>query len=544
MKGPKHIDFTPEQIESLMCRLENQNLIADDYPLLADLIRSMIWMQTALSEKQLSIARLRKVFGIKTESAKKLLKMVNGEGNSSDVSSEEQTDEKDNQPIDPTSNKGLESLSKKKKPKGHGHRPASDYKEAKIIKVAHETLRRGSLCPLCGTGKLFNLSPGTVLRIVGQPWLEVEIFKPERLRCAKCQKIFTAKLPQELFIQSRANQSAKAIVTLLKYRGGVPFYRQEKIQEAMGNPISATEIWEMTEDVANCCLPVFVAMCRIASNGECIHNDDTTKVLELLKENEHDNPERTGIFTSVILSKNEGKEICLFYTGRQHAGENLNDLLDDREKGVSIPIQMCDGLSRNIAKDHETHLGKCNAHARRKFYELVSFWPNETVRVVSGFDLVFLYDRIAKEKQMDPEERLRWHQKMSKPVMVQIRKYCQELIKEKKIEPNSSFGKAIQYFENHWEGLTLFTRIPGVPISNNDNERAIKRAVLNRKNAYFFKTENGARIADTLMSIIETCCLNQINPYRYLLAIQEFRDEVFKNPRDWLPWNYPEKSTS
>lgn len=542
MKNPDQIDLTPEQIDGLISRLENQELTMEDYPLLTSLIRAMIWMQNALKEKQLSITRLKKVFGIKTESAKSLLNMVNGvdpkdsKGDQNNTSNADQDSNENNSDKD-----GSSSDEDKKKKKGHGRRPSSEYKEAKIIRIAHESLKRGDLCPKCGSGKLFNLKPGTALRIVGQPWLQVEIFKPERLRCAKCQHIFTAILPKAVYTQSRADHSAKAIVTVLKYRGGVPFYRQEKIQEALGNPISDSEIWEMTASVSDCGLPIFAELCKIAANGECIHNDDTSaKVLELLKENKEDDPERTGINTSVILSKNGDKEIGIFFTGRNHAGENIDQLLDSRESDAPVPIQMCDGLSRNIPKVNQTKVSKCNAHARRCFYEIAPCWPKESLKVVSGFDLVFLHDRIAKNEGMDPDKRLEWHQKMSLPVMEEILDYCKQLIEDKKIEPNSSFGKAIQYLQNHWDGLIQFTKIPGAPVSNNENERLIKRAVLNRKNAYFFKTQSGARIADVLMSLIETCCLNKINPYNYLLDIQKFKDQVFKNPSRWLPWNYKE----
>ena len=71
--------------------------------------------------------------------------------------------------------------------------------------------------------------------------------------------------------------------------------------------------------------------------------------------------------------------------------------------------------------------------------------------------------------------------------MANIKSYCQELIDNKKVEPNSSLGKAIQYLNNHWEGLTLFLRMPGVPISNNDDERLIKRSVLTVKMPTFLK---------------------------------------------------------
>lgn len=305
------------------------------------------------------------------------------------------------------------------------------------------------MCPDCGKGKLFNLAPGTVLRITGQPWLNIRIYKPERLRCPICQAVFTAKLPEEIYTESRADKAAKTIVSILKYRGGVPFYRQEQIQTILGNPISDTEIWNMTRDVANRIEPVFIKLCQLAANSDCIHNDDTSaRILDLMKENKKLEPERTGIFTTAILAKMEDRQIALFFTGRQHAGENLNDILDMREKGISIPIQVCDALSRNLPQDYQTYVGKCNAHARREFYEIASNWPQECLKIVSAFDVVFLNDKTAKNQNLNPQDRLKWHQEKSSPIMAEIKSYCQNLV-EKQVEPNSSLGKAIQYLNNH-----------------------------------------------------------------------------------------------
>jgi transposase len=537
MKRPKRLDFTPEEVENLITRIESQKLEANDFPLLADVLRAMIWMESALKEKSLSIARLKAIFGIKTEKAKKLAALLK---KTSEESNQNLTNDENNETNSSSKEETSQEKSKEKDlTKGHGHRPSSDYQEAEIIRIAHEILTKGSLCPECGKGKLFNLAPGTVLRITGQPWLNVHIYKPERLRCPVCQAIFTAKLPQELYTESRVDKTAKTIVSILKYRGGVPFYRQEQIQTILGNPISDTEIWNMTRDVANCIEPVFVELCHLAANSDCIHNDDTmARILELMKENEKLNPERKGIFTTALLAKMKDQQIALFFTGRQHAGENLNDILGKREEGISIPIQVCDALSRNLPRDHQTHVAKCNAHARREFYEIASHWPEECLKVVSGFNTVFFYDKLAKNQNLNPQARLEWHQEKSSPVMTKIKSYCQELIDKKQVEPNSSLGKAIQYLNSHWEGLTLFLRMPGVPISNNDDERLIKRPVLNRKNAYFFKNEAGAKIADILMSVIETCVLNKINPYNYLITLQENIDRVWKEPRLWLPWNY------
>lgn len=510
MQKPGRLDFTPEQIEGLLERIANESLEKKDYPVLADLIRAMVWMNLSLQEKELTIRRLRAVFGIKTETAKKLLNLAGGESDEKPKSSKKNREEKGK----------------------HGHKPASDYTEAKLIDVSHQSLKKGDICPDCLKGKLFQLKPGSVIRIKGQPWLQVEIYKPERLRCALCGKVFTAALPLEGVLGTRADSTAKAIVSLLKYRGGVPFYRQGQIQEALGAPISPSEIWEMTEDVADAAQPIYAVLCEEAAKGKIIQNDDTTtRVLDLAIKEED---KRKGVFTTAILSTLEkGIKIGLFFTGRKHAGENLDELLEDRPREHPPPIQQCDALSRNIPKNHETHVSHCLAHARRKFYELVEVWPQVVTKIIGLFSLLFDNDRNAPK---DAEERLKWHQKNSGPVMEELKGYCNGLLESKSTEPNSSLGKAINYLNNHWQEFTQFLRLPGVILTNNENEQLIKRAVLNRKNAYFFRNETGAKIADILMSIIETCIYNNVNPWKYLIIIQEQQEDIRRNPRLWTPW--------
>ena len=108
----------------------------------------------------------------------------------------------------------------------------------------------------------------------------------------------------------------------------------------------------------------------------------------------------------------------------------------------------------------------------------------------------------------------------------------------KKVEPNSGLGQSLHYMLNHWEKLTLFLNHPGVPLDNNVCERALKKAILHRKNAYFYKTANGARIGDMFMSLIHSCELNGMNPFDYLTALQTHASSVSLDPASWLPWNY------
>lgn len=168
------------------------------------------------------------------------------------------------------------------------------------------------------------------------------------------------------------------MMALLKYGCGFPFNRLERLEKNLGIPLPAATQWEQVEQLASACLPVYEELVKQGAQGEVIHNDDTTaRILDLdgvvLENDTSDGKtsrERKGTFTTGIISVDGAHKIALFFTGRQHAGENLNDLLAKRcSELLSVPIQMCDALSRNVPKDFVTLLANCLAHGRRKFVE-------------------------------------------------------------------------------------------------------------------------------------------------------------------------------
>jgi hypothetical protein len=100
----------------------------------------------------------------------------------------------------------------------------------------------------------------------------------------------------------------------------------------------------------------------------------------------------------------------------------------------------------------------------------------------------------------------------------------------------------VRYLLGHWEALTKFLRLPRAPLDNNPAERALKTPILNRKNAYFYKTSCGALVGSLLMSLIRTCAQAAVNPIRYLVALEQHAAEVRKDPQGWLPWNWQDQS--
>jgi hypothetical protein len=165
-------------------------------------------------------------------------------------------------------------------------------------------------------------------------------------------------------------------------------------------------------------------------------------------------------------------------------------------------------------------------------------FPEECRFVLESFGEVYGYDAQAEEQCLQPEERLRFHQEHSLPVMNALRAWMETQFAEKKVEPNSGLGNAIKYTLRHWDRLTLFLRQAGAPLDSNIVERSLKRAILHRKNSLFYKTENGAEVGDLFMSLIHTCELNGVNPFDYLTELQEHAEELARNPAAWMPWNY------
>jgi transposase len=165
-------------------------------------------------------------------------------------------------------------------------------------------------------------------------------------------------------------------------------------------------------------------------------------------------------------------------------------------------------------------------------------FPEPCRHLLESLAVVYRNDAEARERQLSPEARLQFHQDASGPTMQDLHTWLTRQLDEKQAEPNSSLGGAIRYMLKHWYPLTLFLRQAGAPLDNNVCERALKKAILHRKNALFYKTRNGDRVGDLFMSLIYTCQLNHANPFDYLTWLQRHAERVAADPELWMPWNY------
>jgi transposase len=425
--------------------------------------------------------------------------------------------------------------------KGHGRNGAGTFTSAARVTVRHETLQPGDPCPECGAGKVYRQKePKALVRIIGQAPLEATVFEMERLRCNGCGQLFAAAEPEGVGPE-KYDATAAAMIAQLRYGSGVPFKRLERLQANLGIPLPAATQWELIEEVAEPLQAATDELVRQAAQGEVMHNDDTgMRILHLARE---PSDERTGVFTTGIVSTGPGWKVALYVSGSKHAGENLAEVLKHRVAGLRAPIQMCDALSRNTPKTAngvKILLANCMAHGRRQFVDVAANFPRECGYVLESLSMVYGNDALAREQGLDAEKRLRFHQQYSAPLMQQLHEWLTDQLDGAKTEPNSGLGKAISYLLNHWLPLTLFLREEGAPLDNNVVERALKKAILHRKNSLFYKTLHGARVGDLYMSLIHTCELNGANPFDYLTELQRHSTELKANPSAWMPWNYRE----
>ena len=153
--------------------------------------------------------------------------------------------------------------------------------------------------------------------------------------------------------------------------------------------------------------------------------------------------------------------------------------------------------------------GNCNSHSRRYFFKIRDKYPEANFYLDQYHEI---YQLNSESKGKPPDEILKYREKM--------RPYF-ESMKSKALEElpgyfrGNKYYQALNYFLENYEGLTLCLKDPEVPIDNNAQERLLRSHVIGRKTWYGTHSEQGAKTAAILFSIVETCKLNGVNPREY-----------------------------
>jgi transposase len=526
---------SPAEIENLIEQIRGTNLEPGTKAKIERLLRTVLMLVELLQRRNTSIRKLREmIFGKRTERQRPRKPEAPGKPGEAEKAEDASPHSAEDQAGD--AERSESESENKPRGKGHGHRAASEYTGATVVSCRNEGVRPGDSCPdpCCG-GRVYDLNdPTALIQFTGQPLITATKYEREVLRCAKCQERYEAPLPPGV-TEDRYDATCDATIALMRYGGGLPWHRQAGLQAMGGVPLAESTMWERCEATADAALGAWLQLMRLAANGEVMHIDDTrVRILSGVEEDKEKKGRATQ--TSGIVVKAGERRIALYLSGRNHAGENLAQVLTRRSRELGRPIQMSDALAANTSKANDVTIAYCLVHARRTIFELKDHYPAECEVVLKAVSQVYQHE--AETVAMSAEQRLTYHQEKSGPVMRDLKAWIEAQFDQRLVEPNSNLGKALQYWRTHWWELTQWLREPMAPLDNNPAEQSLKQFILMRKNSLFFKTEHGAAVGDILASLIQTCRLNGVNAWDYLVTLVRHKADARRNPYRYLPWNY------
>lgn len=553
---PDYITLTRQEAEALKDRVKAASaaLSAQDITILTGLISFNLWLQNQLSRAKLSIRRLKNLFGFSTEKNKPKASEPD-ESNANEAPSNDETTEngEGNQDEKNTAVPSPPKEKPKNKPvwdpnQNHGRYGADDYTGCLEVNIKHETLCVGARCPHCAeaelSGKLGFLDPGTLIRLQGNPLISGTKYWIERFRCGLCGTQYEADVPTEIKTQPKYAASCLSTLAIAHYYNGLPFKRIETWQGQQGIPLPDATQWDKMKKLNGITAPVCQVLQQLSVEGDGFYYDDTTQtILENQALVRMGGTSRKQVYSTAVISKVGPYEITLFFTSQCYAGENIKPLLESRESEEDF-YTMTDAHRLNIPNDmDEALLARwvicfCLVHGRRKFFEIAGSFDKACDFVLEQISEVYRHEAHCKTQKLDPQQRLAYHQTHSLPLMQALWVWLNNQLLYAQVEPNSGLGDAVRYMLRHWEALTRFLHVAGVPIDNSLAERTIKVLIRYRKNSLFYKTFYGACVGDHLMGLIHTAVRNQANPFDYLNALQDYQKEVADSPQLWLPWNY------
>jgi transposase len=205
-----------------------------------------------------------------------------------------------------------------------------------------------------------------------------------------------------------------------------------------------------------------------------------------------------------------------------------------------VGVLQVDGYGgyRVLAERNAVALAFCWAHVRRRFYELAAAGPapiaSEALQRIAA-----LYQIEADIRGRSADQRHTVRQEKSRPILDDFEPWLRA--KLALISQKTKLADAIRYALSRWDGLCRFVEDGRIEIDSNIVERTIRPIALNRKNALFAGSDGGAEHWAVIASLIETCKLNDIDPYAYLATTITKIVNGHPNARldELLPWAYP-----
>lgn len=450
-------------------------------------------------------------------------------------------------------------------PKGHGRNGAAAFTRAQEYRHALALGVLGVLCAACGIGRMSPYRDKIIIRVIGQSIFGAERHRFQQARCRLCGAILRAD-GTELVLDGIGTSyiiyhwSACAMLIVMHYFAGAPFKRLEALHRGWGIPMPDANQWQLVDLCDDRLAPLYKALerCGIQHATSLLIDDTGSLIIELRRQiqdeiaaiqllGESPRDVRTGINATGVYLKTDQGTVVLFFTGRHHAGEIIDQLLAYRRSVAKATdnklVKVTDAASKNFDHAQRDLLEEavCNAHAFLKFRAIKDAFPVEYGIAGEVYKTVFDNDDEAKTRGLDPLERMRFHRSRSMPQMERLWQMCKQKLDAKLVEPHSPLWEPISFIINQWGRLTRFCEVPGVPLDTNVVEQTLIIPVRYLAGSFAYKTQNGADVGDRHMSLIATANANGVEPVAYLTECLQNHRDLAERPEHYLPWVYKQR---
>ncbi|MFH0900557.1 MAG: transposase, partial [Pseudomonadota bacterium] len=304
---------------------------------------------------------------------------------------------------------GADSTDQDAPKKGHGRNGADAFTNG--TKVVH-TLAAGiigEICEACGVGPVSRYRDKVIICVRGQSIFGADRHHFEQGRCRLCGATLTAEgteLVRQGIGTSYINYdwSACAMLIVMHYFAGAPFKRLEALHQGWGVPMPDSNQWRIVDECDDLLAPLYKALERYGiQNAITLRIDDTGSMVIEIRQvirkeihvlalmGESTKHVRTGINATGVYLETEGARIVLFFTGRHHAGEIIDRLLQHRRAGAKKLVSLTDAASKNFCHNHTDKLEEavCNAHCYLKFRAVKDQFPAEYALAGEVYKKVF-----------------------------------------------------------------------------------------------------------------------------------------------------------
>ena len=318
-------------------------------------------------------------------------------------------------------------------------------------------------------------------------------------------QIFEARKSQNCLPGCIAGNKTMATIITDKYCHHLPEYRQAKRFEAMGLKLSTTSINRWQHDLADVLLPIYDLQTELVFSSKYQHLDETTIPI-----NDQKRHTRKGYIWDAVDGMGE-YGLVFFYEKGSRGGKVIRPKLLHRRAAIQS-----DGYTvyENIEKSQMEGIVTlyCMAHARRKFEQIRDTSP-EARQVLEYIATLYELEANLKYANADHDEIRRQRQEKAVPILGFIRLMLE---KYKTVDtPASALAKACDYALERWDGLCRYCDEGYYEIDNNAVERSIRPITLGRKNWLFVDSDESAKDAAVYMTLIGSCNLLGIAPYKY-----------------------------